>query len=122
MTIDPVVTTVIQPLRQTAYHLRGKLDNKLDELVQQDIKGKVERPYKLVPPIVVMRERYPIPSMEEVLQDFNQRTVFSKLNIKLAYYQIELDPTSSHITIYQTHKGMYRYKRLMFSVRFATEM
>lgn len=60
--------------------------------------------------------------MEEVLQDFNQGTVFSKLDIKLAYHQIELDPKSRHITTFMTHKGMYRYKRLMFGVSCVPEM
>lgn len=36
-----------------------------------------------------------------------------KLDIKLAYHQIELNPKCRHITTFSTHKGMYRYKRLM---------
>lgn len=69
------------------------MEKKLDELVQQDIIEKIEAPSPWVSPVVVvvvpkrndfrlcvnmrkanqavMRERYPIPTMEEVLQDFN---------------------------------------------------
>lgn len=50
----------------------------------------------------VISERYPIPTVEEVLQEFNQSTVFSKLDIKLAYHQIDLDPRARHITTYGT--------------------
>lgn len=46
----------------------------------------------------VLRERYPLVTLEETLQDFNQSTVFSKLEIKLAYHDIELYPKSWHIT------------------------
>lgn len=142
--IDPEVTLVVQPLTRIAYHLREKLEKKLDELVQQDILEKVDAPSPWVSPVVVvpkrndiqlwgdirkanqavMRERYPIPTVEEILQDLNQSTVFSKLDIKLAYHQIELDPKSRHSTTFMTHKGMYRYKRLMFGVscNYAPEM
>ena len=70
----------------------------------------------------VSRERYPIPTVEEVLQHFNQSSVFSKLDIKLAYHQSVLDPESRQITTFMTHKGMYRYKRLMFGISCAPEM
>ncbi|XP_062573154.1 uncharacterized protein LOC134235087 [Saccostrea cucullata] len=40
--IDSDVTPVIQPFRRIAYHLREKLEHKLDELVSQDIIEKVD--------------------------------------------------------------------------------
>lgn len=51
----------------------------------------------------VLRERYPLVTLEETLQDFNQSTVFSKLEIKLAYHDIELYSKSWHITTLMTH-------------------
>ena len=142
--IDPDVKPVIQPVRRVAYHLCDKLELKLYELLSQDIIEKVEEPSLWVSPVVVvpkkidirlcvdmrqavhnqavLRERYPIPTVEEVLQDFNQSTIFSKLDIKLAYHQIVLDPVSRQNTTFMTHKGMYRYKRLMFGISCAPEM
>ena len=70
----------------------------------------------------VLRERYQMSTVEEVLQDFNQSTVFSKLDIKLAYHQIVLDPESRQITTFITNKGMFRYKRLMFGFSCAPEI
>ena len=70
----------------------------------------------------VLRERYQISTVEEVLQDFNQSTVLSKLDIKLAYHQIVLDPESRQIITFITNKDMYRCKRLMFGLSCATEM
>ena len=68
----------------------------------------------------VLREKYPIPTVEEVVQDFNLNTIFSKLDIKLAYHQIVLGPEWRQITIFMTH--MYRYKRLMYNISNAPEM
>ena len=52
----------------------------------------------------------------------NQSKIFSKLDVKWAYHQIELDPESSDITTFATHKGLFRYKRLMFGVSCAPEV
>ncbi|CAM1154209.1 Uncharacterised protein r2_g4246 [Pycnogonum litorale] len=72
--------------------------------------------------VAVMRERFPIPTIDEVLQDLDGGKVFSKLDIKWAYHQIELHPDSRAITTFASHKGLYRYKRLMFGVACAPEM
>ena len=140
--VDSNVEPVVQPLRRVPYSLREKLEKKLDELESLDIIEKVNTTSKWVNPIVVVpkgedirlcvdmrkaneavkRERYPIPTTEEVLQDLNQSTVFSKLDIKMAYHQLEIDDESREITTFMTHKGMYRYKRLMFGVSCAPEM
>ena len=72
--------------------------------------------------LAVKRERHPIPTIEELLQEMNQSKIFSKLDVKWAYHQIELDPESRDITTFATHKGLFRYKRLMFGVSCAPEM
>ena len=52
----------------------------------------------------------------------NQSKKFSKLDVKWAYHQIELDPESRDITTFATHEGLFRYKRLMFGVSCAPKM
>ena len=64
----------------------------------------------------IERERHPIPTIEEVLHDLNGSTVFSKLDLKWGFHQVELDEKSREITTFVTHRGLYRYKRLMFGV------
>ena len=39
---------------------------------------------------VVEREQYPITTIDEVLQDMNNSKVFSKLDLRWGYHQIEL--------------------------------
>ena len=141
--IDPEVPPVTQPIRRVPYHLRDKLTTKLNELVELDIIEKVSGPSSWVSPVVVVpkpsgdiclcvdmrqantavkRGRLPIPTTDEVLQDLNQSKFFSKLDLTSAYHQIELSPESRDITTFGTHKGLYRYKRLMFSISCAPEM
>ena len=58
----------------------------------------------------------------KVLHDLNGSTVFSKLDSKWAFHQVELSEASRPITTFATHKGLFRYKRLMFGVSCAPEM
>jgi ribosome-interacting GTPase 1 len=52
----------------------------------------------------------------------NNSTVFSKLDVKWAFHQIELKAESREITTFVTHKGCFKYKRLMFGLTCAPEM
>jgi len=56
---------------------------------------------------------YPIPTVDEILQGFDS-IKFLKLDRKWGYHQIELDIEFREITIFATHAGLYRYKRLLF--------
>ena len=141
--IDEHATPVVQPIRRIPHLLREKLEKKLRELEQDDIIEKVDGLSKWVSPVVVIpkkndeirlcidmrraneaviRERYCIPTVDEILQDLNQSKVYSKLDIKWAYHQLELLPKSREITTFMTHQGLYRYKQLRFGISCAPEM
>ena len=72
--------------------------------------------------MAVKRERYPIPIVDKVLQDLKQRKFFRKLNLNSSYHEIKLSPDPTDITIFGTHQGLYRYKRLMFGISCTPEM
>ena len=119
------------------------MDKKLEELEAKDIIESVSGPTPWVSPLVavpksnndvricidmrraneaVQRERHPIRTVDELLQDFNEATVFSKLDLKDDYHQIELSEDSRDITTFVTNRGLYRYKRLNFGISSASEM
>lgn len=119
--INKDIQQVAQPLRRIPYSLRDKLSKKLKELESLDIIEQVHEPTPWVSPAVVVpkengdirrsvnrymrqaneavvRECHTIPVLDEVLQDLNKSKVFSKLDIKWAYHQIELSPESREIS------------------------
>ena len=69
----------------------------------------------------ISRVRKPIPLPDEVLTDLNGSCFFSKIDLNSAYLQIPLTQESRFITTFQTHEGLYRYKRLFFGVTSASE-
>ena len=136
--IEDTVKPVAEHVRRIPFGLREKVNKKLDELLELDIIEEVpEGPSGWVSPLVVVpkgdgdvrvcvdmrhaneaivRERHPIPLVEELLHDLNGSTVFSKIDLKWGFHQILLSEESRHVTTFVTHRGLYRYKRLMFGV------
>ena len=69
----------------------------------------------------IVRKKHPVPTVEETLQEVSNDKVFSKLDLNMAFHQIELHPDSRDMTTFATPNGLYRYKRLLFGVNMATE-
>lgn len=65
---------------------------------------------------------YPLPTIENILPHFGKAKWFSRLDIKQAFHQMEIDPNSRDITTFITSKGLFRYTRLMFGITCATEL
>jgi hypothetical protein len=51
----------------------------------------------------------------------NGAKIISKLDLNSAYNQLELDPNCRDITVFATHIGFFRYKRLNFAISSAAE-
>ena len=56
----------------------------------------------------IIRERIPISTVDEVLENLNGSTVFSKLDLRLGFHQVELDEGSRDITTFDTHDGLFK--------------
>lgn len=142
--IDVSVKPVWQPYRRIPVPLEKAVDEKIDELLQQDIIEPVNEHSSWVSSMVIVpkagsnevricidmrranqaikRENHPLPVMDDFLPHIKGATVFSKLDIKQAFHQVELAPGSRYITTFITKKGLYRYKRLMFGISCAPEL
>lgn len=143
ISIDKSVPPVIQPFRRIPFALRSRIEEQINELLRLDIIERVEGASVWVSPIVpvpkgpngirlcvdmrraneaVLHEKHPIPVIEDVAPLLKDATVFSKVDLKQAYHQIELAPESREITTFGTHLGLFRYKRLMFGLKCAPEI
>lgn len=141
--IDSLVTPVYQPYRRIPIPLETKVNNKIKELVDSDIIEEVNEPSRWVSSMVpilqdngevricidmrranaaIIRENHPLPTMDQLLPKIRGAKLFSKLDVKQAFHQIEIMPSSRHITTFITSKGLYRYKRLMFGISCAPEI
>ena len=141
--IDQDVSPKQQQHRRIPFHIRRDVENELDRLDKLDIIERVDGPTPWVSPIVVvpkksgdvricvdMREankavqriKHVMSTIDELITDLNGTCVFSTLDLKSAYHQLELNPESRYITTFTTHVGLWRYKRLMFGINAASEI
>ena len=139
---DDTVPPVAQPLRRIPFSRRQKVTSKLKQLEELDVIEKVNGPTSWINPLVavekpngdiricldmrqakhaILREKHPVPTVEETLQEISEAKGFSKLDLNMAFHQIELHPDSRDITTFAAPDGLYRYKRLFFGVNMATE-
>ena len=143
--VDPNVKPVAQKPRRVPFHLRKQVSARIDELKKLDIIEPATGPTTWVSPIVaapkphnssevrvcgdyrqpnlaITRERHPIPTVEELMEDMTGASVFSKIDLRAGYHQIELAEESRDVTTFCTHDGLYRYKRLPFGISSASEV
>jgi len=106
---------IAQPVRRIPFKLREKVEKQIETLIDNDIIERVEGPTAWVSPAVpiikksgeirlcvdmrrvneaIMRERYPLPVLEDILDTVRGNNWFSTVDIKSAYHQIELDEES----------------------------
>jgi len=58
----------------------------------------------------ILRTRYVTPTLDHIIHDLNGAMVFSKLDLHMAYTQLEIYPDSRAISNFSTHIGLFRYK------------
>lgn len=140
--MDPDIKPVFQPLRKIPVPLEAAVNKKLEQLLQKDIIEVKNGPTQWVSPLVivgkangeprlcldlrrvneaVLRERYPMPVVDDYLARMGKNMIRSKLDIREAFLQIELNPNSRDITTFITSKGLFRFKRMPFGLVSAPE-
>ena len=130
------VTPLLQPQRRIPYHMRKAVSKELEKLTEQGIIEKVvDQPTPWVSPIVcvpkkdggtricvdmreankaIIRERHIMPTLDDFKAEVNGARYFSKIDLKQAFHQVELDPESRFITTFSTHEGPFQYTRLSY--------
>lgn len=61
-------------------------------------------------------EKYPLPRVEELFSKLHNGVHFTKLDLSGAYNQLRLHEDSQLLTCINTHKGLYKFNRLVFGL------
>jgi len=143
--IDGAVKPSVIPHRRQPYHLIKATDRALDELEENGVIEKLEKPSPWSSPIVVVpkpkkpgevritvdsraankavkRIKYVSPTLKEIVYDLNGAVYYTHIDLNKAFHQIELKENCRDITAISTHRGQYRFKRLHMGVSSASEI
>lgn len=141
--IDLSVKPSSLPLRSIPVSLEEQIKAKILEMEQQEIIEKVQGYSEWSSPMVpvfkdngevricidmrkpnkaIKRAEYPLPTIDGMLPHFRGAKFFTTLDIKQAFFQLELHEDSRYITTFKTPWGQYRFNRLIFGVNCAPEL
>ncbi|GAX86616.1 hypothetical protein CEUSTIGMA_g14024.t1, partial [Chlamydomonas eustigma] len=57
-----------------------------------------------------VKNAYPLPPVQDILDRLNGATVFSKMDLAQAYYQVRVAPESQHLTAFRCRYGLFEWK------------
>jgi hypothetical protein len=119
------------------YVLQGKIEKELERMQRENIIEAVKFSEWATPIVPVLKpdgtvricgdykitvnreskvEQYPIPRLEDLLVKLGGGKLYSKLDMSHAYNQLLLSEESQNILTLNTHKGLFRVKRLPYGV------
>ena len=70
----------------------------------------------------VVREKFPVPTLDSLVDEMPEIKIFSKIDLKKAYTQIELSDNSGTITNFITENAIYHFKRLIYGINSAGDI
>ncbi|KAL0818832.1 hypothetical protein ABMA28_008152 [Loxostege sticticalis] len=61
-------------------------------------------------------DRFPVPKVEDLFSNLSGNIFFTKLDLSQAYNQVVLSERSKKFTVINTHRGLYKYNRLVYGL------
>jgi hypothetical protein len=65
---------------------------------------------------ITVRNKYPLPRIEELLDRLRGATVFSKIDLRSGYHQLRIDPTDVDKTTFVTRYGAFKFLVMPFGL------
>jgi len=128
---------IFKKARMVPLALRERVDKELQRLVDQDILEPVRYSNWATPVVVVNKangdlrlcgdykvtvnrvaktDSYPLPRFEDLLAALPKASHFSKLDLSQAYQQLVVDDSTQEMLTINTHRGLFKVKRLAFGI------
>jgi hypothetical protein len=138
--LEPGAKPMAEPPRRIPYHLKERVDVAIKDMLKNDVieEHPREDPAPWVSNIVIAPKddgdiritldakgvndalkssNFPIPRQEDIKVKLAGANIFSKLDLKSAFWQLEIAPESREYTVFHASGNLFRYKRLVMGLK-----
>jgi hypothetical protein len=135
--LKPDAKPIFFKARPVPYALKEKIDKELDRLLSLGVLKPVEHSEFASPIVPVLKkdgsirlcadysvtinkqlivDQYPLPTVNDLLAKLHGGIQFSKIDLSMAYNQFILSESSQALTCINTHRGLFKFTRLVFGL------
>lgn len=137
LVVRPDATPVYCRARPLPYALRERVDAELDAMLAAGVIEPIDCSAWAAPLVPVRKkdgglrvcadfkvtlnpylvvDRYPLPRIQDLFANLSGGEKFTKIDMSQAYNQICLSEDSKKYTVISTHRGLFRYNRLVYGL------
>jgi hypothetical protein len=65
---------------------------------------------------ITVKNRYPLPGIDEILDELTGACLFTSLDLRVGYHQIRMRPDDEHKTAFKTHNGHFEFRVMAYGL------